>query len=513
MKPQGSATSSTGDEPESVRLSWLVAQSGLGLGAVHLPDTDRAVEWAHAIELDDPRPWLSGQGLVLTTGLRLPRAVAGQSAYVDRLVEGGVTALGFGTGLRFATVPTGVVAACREHDLPLLEVPLPTPFLAVTQAVSDRLGELRRLRLQESLTAQRRLTRAALRGGGAEVVRTLARVLGAGVLVLDEDLERRLRAGSPRVVARTVAGLVADRAGAAGMVAPESVLEVQPLGGRPAERHGWLAVQRGTPLTATDRLVLSHAVAVLTLELARPGVEAPVDTVGPALVDALVAGAPVAPAALTALGLDPARPVRLVAVRAEDPSARSAVVHSLRGQGPVLAGHSPGSGTDLLLLVPDSTEPVALREAAIALGTAVGWEAVATSSAAVLSVLEVTHPGSVARVDDLPAERLLADPAVERALSATAGGWLDVLEEYDAAQGTDLVVTLAAFLRHHGAWDPAARELEVHRHTVRHRIGRVGTLTGCDLDDPTDRALLVLALTRRPYDPGLSQAVQRSIAW
>ena len=147
-----------------------------------------------------PPPGCAVHGMVLTTGLRLPRSrrrTGGVRGPAGRPPARGRWASA--PGCRFASVPAGVVDACRTQALPLVEVPLATPFLAVVQAVAERLGEQRRLRLQESLTAQRQLTRAALRGGTPAVVRSLARVLGSGVLVVDADLVALGRSGTPAV--------------------------------------------------------------------------------------------------------------------------------------------------------------------------------------------------------------------------------------------------------------------------------------------------------------------------
>ena len=56
-------------------------------------------------------------------------------------------------------------------------------------------------------------------------------------------------------------------------------------------------------------------------------------------------------------------------------------------------------------------------------------------------------------------------------------------------------------LRVHGAWDPAATRLSLHRNTVRNRIDRIARLTGRRLDDGDDRMELWLALKARAALP------------
>src|SRR5690606_4166901 len=154
---------------------WLLGRTELRLRvlAAHR-QLDREVLWAHSIELADPVPWISGGELLLTTGLRLPDSPAAQRDYVNRLADAGVSALGFGIGLSHERVPAALVAAAAEVDLPLLEVPLPTPFVAITKAVMERLAEQQYEGVVQASRIQPRMTRAALRGGAQAVVRELA---------------------------------------------------------------------------------------------------------------------------------------------------------------------------------------------------------------------------------------------------------------------------------------------------------------------------------------------------
>ena len=65
----------------------------------------------------------------------------------------------------------------------------------------------------------------------------------------------------------------------------------------------------------------------------------------------------------------------------------------------------------------------------------------------------------------------------------------------------DLVRTLEAYLRSHGSLNAVARELYLHRNTVRQRLRRIATLTGADLKDADSRLALHLAvLGRRALD-------------
>jgi DNA-binding PucR family transcriptional regulator len=61
----------------------------------------------------------------------------------------------------------------------------------------------------------------------------------------------------------------------------------------------------------------------------------------------------------------------------------------------------------------------------------------------------------------------------------------------------ELFDTLEAFLRSGGSANAVARQLFVHRNTVRHRLLRIAKLTGANLEDPDTRLALQLAILGR----------------
>ena len=493
MKSHRSATSyNHGEVAETVPLSWLLRRPSLDLRPVHVTDRDPDISWAHAIELDDPAPFLRGGELVMTTGLRLPRAAAGQAAYVDRLVEAGAAALGLGTGLRHARVPAGVRRACESTDLPLVEVPLSTPFIAVSQAVADRLGELRRLRLTETMDQQRALSRAAVRGGVDAVVRTVARQLGAGVYVCDRAWRELARAGAARALPERLEALLGSgRRGAVSEASPTGWTEVQPVGERPVARLGWLALSRSHPLSVPERLVLTHAVSLVLLLLDRPEAavpEAEADLVR-LLLDAtdapaaMVFGAGRAVCVLVANG---PRHRLLPAVEEARRSAPHAVRAEVAADARLLVVGAEVDGvvaTLLEFLGPDGR---------VGIGPPVEMTEAATTVAAARRACDAADPGAARRSADLPVTALLTQPAVRGAVASSTAGLLSVLD------GSDLMESLASFLSHHGSWERTAADLGVHRHTVRHRIQKVEELTGLSLDDPEDRLLLHLGVLANP---------------
>jgi PucR family transcriptional regulator, purine catabolism regulatory protein len=67
----------------------------------------------------------------------------------------------------------------------------------------------------------------------------------------------------------------------------------------------------------------------------------------------------------------------------------------------------------------------------------------------------------------------------------------------DGENHADLLRTLDAYLRLHGSLNAVARELYLHRNTVRQRLRRIAKLTGADLKNADSRLALQLALLGR----------------
>src|ERR687890_1536886 len=139
----------------SLRLTLAAGRDGLA----------NTVVAAHVSELTRPGPWLHGGELLMTVGLFLPGDVPGCRGYVSDLLRAGVSGLvlGLGADLPFQGGPAPLVTAAEERGLPLLLLPDPIPFIAVTKWVFARLADAERREWQDAVVLTRDLTAAAAR--------------------------------------------------------------------------------------------------------------------------------------------------------------------------------------------------------------------------------------------------------------------------------------------------------------------------------------------------------------
>ncbi|WOX09844.1 PucR family transcriptional regulator [Streptomyces sp. N50] len=495
-----------------VLLSALLAREDLGLRQIAGPsDPDVAIHWAHTSEMPDPYPYLLGGELLLTAGVHITDA-AGSGTYFDdyvaRIVEAGGVALGFGVAPVHDTVPRALVAACDHYDLPLLEVPPPTPFSRVARAVWQLMAQARLAELRRVTEAQQSLAAAASRPDPVpSVLRQLAqRVSGLAVLYGPDGTEIAAagRGASGVETREALAGLVrVVRPRAASASSPTSTPPTSPTSSTsptsatdtvPGAHLAAYALGTGqgfvlgvaAPQRAPgDHTIASVAAVLLSLLTGEHQSRTGADR-SSALVRLLLGAPPEDVASL--LGGDRWLVVHAApdagADRAPDPVAASALGAAL---GSTLIDQAPEV---VRVLLPADREPAPQPGWTLGVSAAVApedWSAADTQAARALARARATRT-----------------PLVGHGSAGRAG--LDGLVPHDEAEAharallaplaahPALTETLRTWLSLHGSWDRTAVALAVHRNTVRQRIARSAALLEADLDDPDVRMELWFGL-------------------
>jgi sugar diacid utilization regulator len=505
----------------ALTIGDLLRIPGLDLGLVAgKKGLSNPIRWVHVSELEDPTPWLKGGELLLTTGIPVGKSQAKQRAYLQRLVQAGLSGLGFGLGFSFQRTPKALVDAAEKASFPLFEVPYPVPFIALTEAVFTRLVAEQYDLLSRSLDAEHTLTRAMLEGRGQEgIVTALAGAVGGWVVLL--DLHGSLLAGVPKGAATHVSTIWAELQSprAEGLRFSLSLVDggdhvaIQPVTAQ-GRVEAFLAVGKREALTQFDRIVSSHALALLALELskARAVSEAERRLKGDVL-DHILSGAigtADANRALVRLGFDPDRPVVAVALSGEEPpdGLISAAEEILARQSHAFLA-SARDDVVLAVLQPERTGFLSDLRSAVAgrssgpvlagAGSPVPVDQIAQGIREARYALQVcrTEGRHQAEFADLGTYQLLLSLQDPDALRTFADSVLAAVDGYDDRHGGDLLSSLRAFLERNARWEAAAAELYVHRHTLRYRMRKVEELTGRNLSSARDRMEFFLAIRAR----------------
>lgn len=476
-------------------VSSLCAALGADLAPVAgFEPPDEEITAVHISELLDPNAYLSGGELLLTTGLSLPSNRIGCRRYVARLMEAQVSALALGLGPVHRTPPEALVQASREAGLTLLTVPAPTPFLAVSRAYWSARSRATEQLLNDAVAAHRALVDAAVAPDpAAAILRRLARYLDgwAALLSTSGEVEQIFPVGLVDEAAALRAELqrldVAGVHSSASFSSAHHVVVVFPLA---VEDRivGYLAAGSPGRVDAAQRRVILTAAALLSLDAVRTHESDSERETTRRCVAVLVSlGHAEAAAGLAAeSGLPaPSGEVCVLTVRGRDSAElREAVERWSPDSLAVLV-----DGSTAWFLVPAAHPGVEQLDAGLRAADP-GMAAVLTDlvplAAAGPALARARRTLATMTPGQLVAPRATTEAAVRAAVDAFA-----------ARAGVDLQQALAAYLRHRGQWEPASQALELHRNTLRYRVGRAREVLGVDLDDPDVAAQVWLALRAR----------------
>jgi purine catabolism regulator len=158
---------------------------------------DTPVRWVHVIELAQAAHLLRGGELVLSTGIALPDDTAGLQRYVAELAAVGVSALAVELGSRYSrSLPSALVSAAGEHQLPLIVLERETQFIEITEAVHARIIDAQLAELRSAERLHQVFTELAVSGAAAdEVVAQTAAMAGCPVIL--ENLAHQVLACAP----------------------------------------------------------------------------------------------------------------------------------------------------------------------------------------------------------------------------------------------------------------------------------------------------------------------------
>lgn len=514
-------------ENPSLHLNLLVGGPD---GATDDDALDRDFEWLHATDMIDPTPFLGPAEVILTLGWQFPVVAAADPAVaevrasqadLDRAYENyaaliaahGVIGVGFGSDVLHRGVPSQLIEACRSYGLILFEVPYEISFMDLLQEAARVLKRDQTERYGRSLRAQKAIANAATRRDGLNAtLRETARQLGCGVALYDPLGHPVTVIASPddrRVSSYQLTDLVHEtltrgqRFRSVQVTADvEAVLQ---LLGEPGEPSGVLVLTLSQAFDDVSRNVMSSVLALVSVSLEQnQSLERLHTTLREAILQLLLAENVEITSHIVQSLWRPLPPVPLVALvgipRQFNADRVMPALEAMQSQEDLSLFFANYHG-DVALLVNEHEADRAislLSSFALTLGRSRcdRWEGLELALEEAKKAADFGHRTGAKGVTAFPDIWLagVSDLIDSSEASHVARRILGPLTTHDATQGSQLVRTLEVWLRHHGKPLPAARELEVHRHTLTQRLHAISLLTGSDLEDFQVRAELALAL-------------------
>jgi purine catabolism regulator len=475
---------------------------------------DNIVRLAHAMELVDSSVWLEGGEFLMTTGLDLGSPTV-QRSFMEAAAKSCVAGIGFGVGFAHSEVPPTLVEEADRLQIPLLEIPLPIPFIAIIKEVVRSTNEARERELRWVIQSQRDLTKRALRDGVAGIAEGLSSALACECVVVTTSGDVLFDDPSQHRTLYQHVVDVAERAGRAllpfsvGNETPEGYVVVQGLGIQGRAR-AFLGIRKPGRLTPELRVVLEHANLLFALELEKPSDVIDAERRLQAdVLRAIIAGSlSVADQSqqLASFGINPVNDLHVIVISSTATTTeRLIAVHSamaeqdgsyltcaVRNQVVLLHGGEPLNLKELHGVIKlHSRRRVHLGRAHPAdlagFGDAVRQATMAARAAQ-------AEDSAFRDFGDLSTYTLLLSSQSSDALALIADAALAPLMRAGGNFRGELLQSLDAYLANNAQWVPAANALGIHRHTLRNRMRRVEEITGRNLASAHDRTELWLAL-------------------
>lgn len=461
----------------------------------------RRVAWAHVSELEDPTPWLFGAEMIMTTGIAVPASAKRQRAYLERLDDAGVACLAVSEQLSVPPLTEAFLAAADERGFPVVEVPLPVPFLAISQEVAAAVqvdtGQ-RQNALLQVFGAVRWLAGGDL--STREIFARLERLSGFSLYACTKQLGPLLQ-GVP-VPPPDKAKLIPTTPASPPTVPGGYVLPVSGSRGT----AGYILAMETADAVPAGFSVVQHIATVAALQLSmqaheretlrREGAETLSEMLSGVLHTALVNRR------LAVHGFPADARLLLTVVRPTTNDA-DAVAETLADGGfPQLVLRQE---EELYVLIPDEE---ATRAALAASGAIVG-ASLPFRAGASLAVARREAQWAIARAVESGRDMVsYGDDRTSRWLTSEPVGLLALVDEvlrpvidYDKAHGGDLLPTIRTWLEHDRQTDKAAQALHIHPNTLLYRVRRFEQITGRSLTSTEVLAETWLALRAAATQP------------
>jgi purine catabolism regulator len=508
-----------------VTVRRLLRHGAFDLRLANRGDTaESPIQWIYSSDLADPTPFLTGGEMLLTTGTQFPDDAdpATFNAYVSRLVERGVVALGFGAEVFRSGTPAELVAACAGAGLPLVEVPYDTPFIAIIRWAAEIIARDARAHDEWAFASQRAISLAALgRGGLGAVLATLAERLACRVALFDVDLSLHPAVGATefsddevdllRSEARRLLRGARRSSGALEIDAQPATLQTL---GQPGRLRGVIAILGGPEQDSATRAVITSAVALAEVALDEDdsGGDGGLALHTEALALVLAGHGESVARAVTALPTGRSRVVlvRVAEASADDRNTRleDAISHRAGHAGGLFAARHRGA---LALVVAETDWPnvAAFLDSLGATAGVADVDSLADLGAGLARAGRALDAATRARADGRPggitefatlAGTTIAGMLPSSEASGIAAARLSAV--LGTESGPELLRYAAVWLSHNGQWEPAAEELGLHRHSLKARLDRLGNALGLSLERFSDRAELWMMLTALDLGPG-----------
>ncbi|PLS14655.1 PucR family transcriptional regulator [Bacillus sp. M6-12] len=477
---------------------------------------DRAVRFIDIMEVPDVKDWLREGELLLTTAYSMRHDLSQLPELVELLAKAGAAALAIKPERFLQDMPVEMLRMSNEYNLPIIEIPSGIPYMDITHAVMEQIIDKQASLLRRSDEVYKTLTKLVLENRGIQAV------------------------------ADTVAGLlksqirVIDKTGAAIVSSPPAVVPDVSVDKRywditvDKQFVGKLIIEK-EHLDELELICVEHARLVFSLELMRrkTALDTEIKLRGD-FIEELLTGLPLSKEEVVnkgrQLGLTSDCVWQIAIVEADQLHIEENSAYMIN-LGELIEEESKKrkvkslfhkQGNRIVLMLASINQEVVTEEHDFRFkekerwpkllnplisnwkgfrigygGECLLWTAQRSyieAKKAIRLGIRLDKNKKIFSFEEIEMFQLLVDSSDHTIMDAFVQKKIGKLCEYDTDHGTELVTSLYYYLATGGSLLDTAKQLYIHRNSVKYRIDRIKAIAGIDLENFQERFVYYFSL-------------------
>ncbi|AHF06110.1 polyketide synthase regulator [Desulfitobacterium metallireducens DSM 15288] len=472
-----------------------------------LEGLDRIVRSIDNMEVPEIKPWLREGEILLTTTSFSHNEPNLLTKLVEDLAQAGAAALVFKPGQFIQQIPDEMIDLSNRYQLPLISVPVETSFIDITQSVMELVLNWQRVLLSRAEEIGTTLTNMVLENKGIQALAdNVSGLLHVPISILDGD--GNVLAQAPKEIIPNTTGCL-----------EWDIMVNKQVAGK--------VIVNKESLDAMEQVCVDQARIVFSLELMRMKTAEQTEArLRGNFIDELLSELP--PSELEVrkkgcqLDIDPDKLWEIGIVEGINSDLDGSILSELKalvmseGQRMKLKPQMERRGTQILFLLPsmkdedtpwldilklwiDQSLGDAKTRIHIGMGTQCFLWNIYQSYLEARKALEITSK-TYAQYGLVPYEKIeiyeiLADSVKNKELSDLFQKKLGKLLRYDQETGSELLKTLYRYLELGKNMQETAKQLYIHRNSVKYRLERIAEIAELDLSSAHQSFIYHLLIT------------------
>ncbi len=148
------------------------------------------VKWTHIINDTDTIPWVRKNDLLITNGQGFFQDQAAQQKVLNDIIQAGLAGIIISVGKYFQEIPEALISIANQFDFPIITIPWTVRFVDLTHTIHERILKDKNTLTERVFKIHDSLTNLVVEGCGlTEFAASMANILNRSITIEDTNLK------------------------------------------------------------------------------------------------------------------------------------------------------------------------------------------------------------------------------------------------------------------------------------------------------------------------------------